>query len=41
MSRAANDRSAAFTWDRSIDVLERVLTEAVEQFGAGPGGPGG
>ena len=31
MSRAALDKSAAFTWDRSIDVLERVLAEAVEQ----------
>jgi glycosyltransferase involved in cell wall biosynthesis len=39
MSRAASDRSAAFTWDRSIDVLERVLAEAVEQHGADPGGP--
>jgi glycosyltransferase involved in cell wall biosynthesis len=31
MSRAALEKSAEFTWDRSIDVLERVLTEAVEQ----------
>ena len=30
MSRAAYDRSSEFTWDRSVDVLERVLTEAVE-----------
>jgi len=30
MSRAAFDKSAEFTWDRSIDVLESVLTEAVE-----------
>jgi hypothetical protein len=36
MSRAALDKSAEFTWDRSIDVLERVLTEAVEQ---GPSRP--
>jgi phosphatidylinositol alpha-1,6-mannosyltransferase len=34
MSRAALDKSAAFTWDRSIDVLERVLGEAVEQGAA-------
>jgi glycosyltransferase involved in cell wall biosynthesis len=31
MSRAAYDKSAEFTWDRSIDVLEQVLAEAVER----------
>ncbi len=31
MSRAALDKSAEFTWDRSIDILERVLIEAIEQ----------
>ncbi len=31
MGRAALTRSASFTWDRSIDILERVLQEAVAQ----------
>jgi glycosyltransferase involved in cell wall biosynthesis len=31
MGRAALTRSASFTWDRSIDILERVLQEAVSQ----------
>jgi glycosyltransferase involved in cell wall biosynthesis len=31
MSRAALARSASFTWDRSIDTLERVLKEAVAE----------
>jgi glycosyltransferase involved in cell wall biosynthesis len=31
MSRAAYAHSSEFTWERSIDVLERVLSEAVEQ----------
>jgi hypothetical protein len=29
MSRAAYAKSSEFTWDRSIDILERVLREAV------------
>ena len=29
MSRAAYAKSSEFTWDRSIDILERVLGEAV------------
>jgi glycosyltransferase involved in cell wall biosynthesis len=29
MSRAAYAKSSEFTWDRSIDILERVLEEAV------------
>jgi len=29
MSRAAYAKSSEFTWDRSIDILERVLAEAV------------
>jgi glycosyltransferase involved in cell wall biosynthesis len=33
MSRAALDKSAEFTWDRSIDILERVLAVAVVQHG--------
>ncbi len=31
MSRAALEKSAEFTWDRSVDILEAVLTDAVEQ----------
>jgi len=31
MGRAALTRSASFTWDRSIDILERVLQDAVAQ----------
>ena len=31
MGRAALARSASFTWDRSIDILERVLQEAVSK----------
>jgi glycosyltransferase involved in cell wall biosynthesis len=31
MGRAARVRSASFTWDRSIDLLERVLNEAVAE----------
>jgi glycosyltransferase involved in cell wall biosynthesis len=33
MSRAALAQSAKFTWDRSIDTLEGILTEAVAQHG--------
>jgi hypothetical protein len=29
--RAALTRSASFTWDRSIDTLERVLKEAAAE----------
>ncbi|MDQ1479427.1 MAG: phosphatidyl-myo-inositol alpha-mannosyltransferase, partial [Actinomycetota bacterium] len=31
MGRAALTRSASFTWDRSIDTLERVLKEAAAE----------
>jgi phosphatidylinositol alpha 1,6-mannosyltransferase len=31
MGNAALARSASFTWDRSIDTLERVLQEAVAE----------
>jgi phosphatidylinositol alpha-1,6-mannosyltransferase len=32
MGCAALDKSALFTWDRSIDALERILVETVTQF---------
>lgn len=36
MGCAALAKSAEFTWDRSIDSLERILVETAEQFGGGP-----
>jgi glycosyltransferase involved in cell wall biosynthesis len=33
MGSAARARSASFTWDRSIDTLERVLQEAARAGG--------
>jgi glycosyltransferase involved in cell wall biosynthesis len=36
MGRAALAKSAEFTWDRSIDALERILVETVAEFRGRP-----